>query len=693
MESSEDVDVNAGVNTDRPTSQIYYTYGTDNSFTPSGFGDLVTKPYRPTPTFTSYTPPSVQTGSLSPSLRSPRVQPHESGPVFLPPSRQASTSSVTQNASKEPQPTSKGKPLFKAPWQERDALFPPSNPPLVEENKDMDWTSNSSQLSEQRSKRGREEIDYNTVFPVPDELGHIKRWKETPKNPSGDFMQQIRNTAVFAWALTGVTGALSPLQEDPLLEYRAADGSTRNAILSSRTSSERQPEINNAKDFFSYRAADGSIRRLPAPPSYPQDSSPGTDRRHGGIENRLTSSEAKELEDFFRSNYWNNFDTRLSDPDASPSIDNDTWNRSPNRFGWQIGLEKFLYHGTPSTVIESTDREILGDGRGVKVKEVRVKGQTLTLARKSITIRRSEKRLKLDLIRNEIQNMRALQHPHIINVIGCYPQGENTNKYKFNILMEPVGDYDLAHFLQTGTPDLSIISKWPLCLLSGLAYIHSQDIRHEDIKPQNIIVHGQDVMYTDFGSSTRMVDKNSTTTHNIASATRLYAAPEALYDRVTDTILPHGTQTDVYSLGMVFVEMVTFAHYGNLEKLHEYLEQFPEFRRSGEKEYHRVADVFGKWFAGFDSATVYSELIEPMLRPQRKERVTAHAHCHTISMNKFLEAGQCHSECEVWRKSPHIATNQFLSVGNNIVESGLQGSKSFMATHPSLLRWIPRNQY
>ena len=53
------------------------------------------------------------------------------------------------------------------------------------------------------------------------------------------------------------------------------------------------------------------------------------------------------------------------------------------------------------------------------------------------------------------------------------------------------------------------------CLASGLAFMHEQTIRHKDIKPQNILIHGGSVLYTDFGISLDFGQQgNSTTTGN-----------------------------------------------------------------------------------------------------------------------------------------------------------------------------------
>jgi serine/threonine protein kinase len=43
------------------------------------------------------------------------------------------------------------------------------------------------------------------------------------------------------------------------------------------------------------------------------------------------------------------------------------------------------------------------------------------------------------------------------------------------------------------------IYQWFGCLSAGLLYIHSQQIRHRGIKPANILIKGDSVLFTNFG--------------------------------------------------------------------------------------------------------------------------------------------------------------------------------------------------
>lgn len=132
--------------------------------------------------------------------------------------------------------------------------------------------------------------------------------------------------------------------------------------------------------------------------------------------------------------------------------------------------------------------------------------------------------------------------------------------------MSPVGDNDLKAFLHNAIHHISLatisgvtysmyLRTWIHCLASALAYLHLQQIQHDDIKPSNIVYRNCDIFFTDFGSSRDLKLRDATSTSSPALATRLFAAPEAMMDR-DGNIGRHGYKSDVFSLGLVFAEML-----------------------------------------------------------------------------------------------------------------------------------------
>jgi serine/threonine protein kinase len=99
------------------------------------------------------------------------------------------------------------------------------------------------------------------------------------------------------------------------------------------------------------------------------------------------------------------------------------------------------------------------------------------------------------------------------------------------------------------------------CLASALAYMHSQNMHHEDIKPANIIHRRNKVYFTDFSSSRKLHHCETTLTSSEVAAAPLYAAPEAFYNG--GKACQHGSQAEVCSLGLVFAEILTKACRGS----------------------------------------------------------------------------------------------------------------------------------
>ena len=315
-----------------------------------------------------------------------------------------------------------------------------------------------------------------------------------------------------------------------------------------------------------------------------------------------------------------------------------------SRCGWQIGGDRFL-EDTESCVTAPilTGRGFLGHGKVGVVDEVRCQVQgSHNFVRKRINIPRSstyQTTRAVQAIRREIGMLRKLSHPHIIRLIGSYQ--EITNRHFYFLLMFPVGENDLEEFLVTAVESIRQGSQpnalqyslwlktWFGCLASALAYMHSQSVYHEDIKPKNIIHRGEDIYFTDFSSSREMdLASQVTSTESPALATRLYAAPEALPDE-EGNISRHGSKTDIFSLGMVFVEMLTVLDQKEIVALRENLPDYAP--------YHKIIHNFDDWFTSETSAHMYVTCIKPMLAPQRQDRPSA------------LEVVDCIRGCQSWR--------------------------------------------
>jgi serine/threonine protein kinase len=127
-----------------------------------------------------------------------------------------------------------------------------------------------------------------------------------------------------------------------------------------------------------------------------------------------------------------------------------------------------------------------------------------------------------------------------------------------------VADGDLATFLDRPIHDeeRGILYRGLSCLCNAIHYLHKNNIRHEDLKPQNVLIHGNSVLLTDFGFSLDFSDDSmSTTTGRPSAWTIRYSTPEVL------DFEPRNRSTDIFSLGCVLLEMVSGIYGTSLSQL------------------------------------------------------------------------------------------------------------------------------
>ncbi len=108
----------------------------------------------------------------------------------------------------------------------------------------------------------------------------------------------------------------------------------------------------------------------------------------------------------------------------------------------------------------------------------------------------------------------------------------------------------------TGKMPSEIEALWQMA--DGLAYIHSKNIVHRDIKPDNVLISSSFVIkISDFGVSKPTQPTGSFSTNSGAKGTRIYSAPE--YLQLEDkTLSPEEKKTiradksiDIFSLSSI----------------------------------------------------------------------------------------------------------------------------------------------
>lgn len=211
--------------------------------------------------------------------------------------------------------------------------------------------------------------------------------------------------------------------------------------------------------------------------------------------------------------------------------------------------------------------ETLGNGTYGQVSKVRQLSTGRIYAQKVIRVSSPRLRPRIEKeVENEVSIMEKLRHHHIASL--CFHDYDRSEDI-FTILMLPVADYDLLQFLQGKCinamfprTELTHLTSWFGCLVSALAFAHSAKIKHEDIKPTNILIKDHVPYLADFGCAQDFSESDrSTSTDILAFGTPVYWAPENP---------PRGRAADVFSLGCVFSEMLTVMQGCTLEDYHRF---------------------------------------------------------------------------------------------------------------------------
>lgn len=151
----------------------------------------------------------------------------------------------------------------------------------------------------------------------------------------------------------------------------------------------------------------------------------------------------------------------------------------------------------------------------------------------------------------------AEPHPNVIKVfwMGRVPP----EREWYVIEMEYFPSLTLSQLLDKGEQGFVASYKRILDIyqqvLAGVEHLHRLGMCHGDIKPQNILVSGDQVKLTDFGCSVLPDDMYARTREN--GGTILYSAPEIVGSSVKGRSAESLFKADIYSLGVLIYHLVT----------------------------------------------------------------------------------------------------------------------------------------
>jgi serine/threonine protein kinase/tetratricopeptide (TPR) repeat protein len=185
-----------------------------------------------------------------------------------------------------------------------------------------------------------------------------------------------------------------------------------------------------------------------------------------------------------------------------------------------------------------------GMGKVYKVLDTKIKEK---IALKLIKPEIAKDKKTIERFNNELKLARKIRHK---NVCQMFDLGEERGT-QF-ITMEYVSGEDLRSSIRRfGQLPIGKSLSVALQICEGLAEAHKQGVVHRDLKSNNIMVDQEgNVRIMDFGIA-RSLESKGITGSGVMIGTPEYMSPEQVEGKDVDQ------RTDVYSLGIIFYEMLT----------------------------------------------------------------------------------------------------------------------------------------
>lgn len=193
--------------------------------------------------------------------------------------------------------------------------------------------------------------------------------------------------------------------------------------------------------------------------------------------------------------------------------------------------------------------------------------------------------------RKEIDILEKLSHRHIVKLAGSYTHGQMLSLLLYPVALCDIAtvmeDYEICQLSLDESPpsaqkerpqELGLLQEFEYekdhpdvpfetytatfckyeelmilprigCIISAVEYLHSQNIRHKDLKSSNILLSQDNLWLTDFGTATDFSESAVSVTDNGERGSHKYMAPEmAAYQ-------PNGPSADIFSFGCVLLEI------------------------------------------------------------------------------------------------------------------------------------------
>ena len=196
--------------------------------------------------------------------------------------------------------------------------------------------------------------------------------------------------------------------------------------------------------------------------------------------------------------------------------------------------------------------ELLGQGGMGAVYKARQRELDRLVALKILPPQVGQTETFAERFTREARSLAKLNHPHIVTVHDFGRTAEGL----YYFIMEFVDGTDLRRAIQSGSikpiEALAIVPQ----VCEALQYAHEEGIVHRDIKPENILLDKRGrVKIADFGLA-KLLDKPPTA-YTLTHAQQKMGTPHYMAPEQIEHPAQVDHRADIYSLGVVFYEMLT----------------------------------------------------------------------------------------------------------------------------------------
>ncbi|PCJ46666.1 MAG: serine/threonine protein kinase [Moraxellaceae bacterium] len=142
-----------------------------------------------------------------------------------------------------------------------------------------------------------------------------------------------------------------------------------------------------------------------------------------------------------------------------------------------------------------------------------------------------------------------ISSPYVVETVKT----DHKRTFLYYLIEMVEGETIMARIKRDGVMEINYVVSLTEQIIKGLRAFHRRESLHQDIKPDNIVIHNDQAKIVDFGSVfVAGVDEiTRSTTEEVPLGTLEYSAPEYRLNR------PRSERSDQFSLAMVVYEMLT----------------------------------------------------------------------------------------------------------------------------------------